>query len=79
MVWAITGRNLGQYYAQHGVDCVSLIHRLSSSFLGPPAYVYGEEKREEPPESLGLGDVATLAVSSDRMPGESHSPGDGGY
>jgi Putative heavy-metal chelation len=22
MVWAITGRNLGQYYAEHGVDCV---------------------------------------------------------
>jgi hypothetical protein len=22
MVWAITGRNLGQYYTQHGVDCV---------------------------------------------------------
>lgn len=22
MVWAITGRNLGQYYTQHGIDCV---------------------------------------------------------
>jgi uncharacterized protein (DUF4213/DUF364 family) len=22
MVWAVTGRNLGQYYAEHGVDCV---------------------------------------------------------
>ena len=22
MIWAVTGRNLGQYYTEHGVDCV---------------------------------------------------------
>lgn len=32
MIWAITGRNFGQYYTEHGVDCVisdlAAFHRL---------------------------------------------------